>query len=244
MTERPTPFALVFGEIAPARFPEIAAALEAAGRGDEDRDAFVLLEPVARLVRELVPDDVSPDELEAHLRLLHHAYRHWSAGGRVYRIGQAALDRATRAEGGPLSSRPARNAFYLQVPAGRVWRHASDAPPEPLDGMFVTTTPDPGAVQVLAVFGMQRNRPGFSAVALEGHADESDAGAGEIEIAARRDDGSPPFAPLLAGAGGGGVYSVANAGELLLLACRLIALLPARERGMGKLERLEHFLDV
>ena len=48
---------------------------------------------------------------------------------------------------------------------------------------------------------------------------------GEIEIAAARDDGTAPFAPKLAGGTAAGLYSVANAGELLLLTCRLLTLL-------------------
>ena len=104
--------------------------------------------------------------IEAHLRLLHHAYRHWAAGGFVYAIGDATLDRATR--GGSVSAGAGEAALYLQVPAGRVWRPAPrGAPeaPEPLDGMFVAVAPERGALAVLAVFGMHRNRPGFSAVA-------------------------------------------------------------------------------
>ena len=54
---RPTPFAFVFGDIAPARFPAIAGALEQQGATATDRDRFVLLEPVGRLLRELLPQD-------------------------------------------------------------------------------------------------------------------------------------------------------------------------------------------
>ena len=247
MTARETPFALVFGEIAPARFPAIAAALRDRGESAADRDAFVLLEPVARLLGDLVPDDVSPDEMEAHLHLLHHAFRHWGAGGRVYAIGDPTLDRATR--GGPLAGRWAGEAAYLQMPSGRVWRPSpgpADAglPPEPLDGVFVTTTAEPATVAVLGVFGMHRNRPGFSAVAAEGRIDETDAAAGEIAVSARRADGTAPFAPLFEGGAAAGLYSVATAGELLLLTARLLALLPTGEAGKGKGETLEHVVDV
>ena len=53
----------------------------------------------------------------------------------------------------------------------------------------------------------------------------TDPTAGEIEIAAAREDGTPPFAPKLAGGSAAGLYSVANAAELLLLTCRLLTLL-------------------
>jgi hypothetical protein len=225
MSERETPFALVFGDIARERFPAIAGALEAAGWSSENRDAFVLLEPVALLLRELAPDEVSPDELEAHLRLLYHAYRHWTAGGWVYRIGEEALARAARSD--RHSSHLPRQALYLQLPAGRVWRPlGTGEPPEPLDGLFLTETGERGAIAVLAIFGMHRARPGFSAVAVEGRMDDDETAAGELEVAARRADGSAAFAPLLAGAEHTGVYSVASAGELLLLTCRLLPTLP------------------
>ena len=64
---RATPFAFVFGDIAPARFPAIAEALEQEGATATDRDRFVLLEPVGRLLRELRAEDVGADVLEAHL---------------------------------------------------------------------------------------------------------------------------------------------------------------------------------
>jgi hypothetical protein len=242
MSERATPFALVFRDIAAQRFPAIARALEAAGRSSENRDAFVLLEPVALLLHELAPEEVSPDELEAHLRLLYHAYRHWTAGGCVYRIGEEALARAARSD--RLSSHLPRPALYLQIPAGRVWRPlGTGEPPEPLDGMFVTETGERGAIAVLAIFGMHRARPGFSAVAVEGRMDDA-AAAGELEVAARRADGSAAFAPLLEGGEEAGLYSVATPGELLLLTCRLAALLPPGEGGGGNGEGLEQFVVV
>ncbi|MGH7701390.1 MAG: hypothetical protein ACREMJ_12835 [Gemmatimonadales bacterium] len=245
MTERLTPFGLVFGDIAPHRFPAVARALAAAGRSSDDPDAFVLLEPVAHLVRELVPEDATPDELEAHLRLLHHAYRHWSAGGWVYRVGEETLARATREP--RIAAHLPQPAVYVQLPAGRAWRGTlPDAAPEPLDGMFVTETPVAREVRVLAIFGMHRNRPGFSAVAVEGRPDEDDAADGALEVAAARDDGSAVFAPLLEGGERAGLYSVANAGELLLLTCRLLALLPPApgEPGNAQRETSERFMNV
>jgi hypothetical protein len=213
MTDRPTPFGLVFGDFAP-RFQAIARALDLRQQSPADRDAFVLLEPVAHLLRELAPDEVSPDEFEAHLVLLHHAYRHWAAGGLVCRVSQATLARAV--SGNHPTTRLPIPAVYLQLPAGRVWRSrlAGEAP-EPLDGMFVTESAEPDVIAVLGIFGMHRGRPGFSALGIEG-------GANDLETAARRDDGSPPFAPLLTSAAAAGVYSLGNPGELMLLTCRLL----------------------
>jgi hypothetical protein len=225
MTGRPTPFALAFGSIAAERFPAIAAALAASGTSSADRDAFVLVQPVGALLREMVPEDAEPEALDAYVRLLHHAYRHWRAGGPVYRVSDAVLDRATR--GGPLSTYPAHRALYLQLPEHRVWRApVATEPPEPLDGVFVTETESPGAIAVLGITGMHRNRPGFCAVAVEGHADPLDPEGAELLVQVERDDGTAAFAPLLAGGGAAGLYSLANAGELLLLTGRLLALIP------------------
>jgi len=218
---RPTPFALAFGEIEP-RFPAIAEALQQDGVGATDRDRFVLLEPVGRLLREIVPEDAGADALEAHVLLLHHAYLFWAANQPVYQIHDEALRRAageTR-----ITTRLPHPAQYLQLPELRVWGAPNEAsPPEPLDGMFVSEAASgDGAIDVLAIFGMRPDRPGFSAVGLEGRAGPDDPAAGEIEIAAARDDGSAPFAPMLAGGTAAGLYSVANTGELLLLTCRLL----------------------
>jgi len=215
---RATPFALAFGEIAP-RFPAIAEALQKEGAAATDRDRFVLLEPVGRLLREIVPPDAGADALEAHVLLLHHAYLFWAAEQRVYEISEQSLRRAVAEQ--RITTELPHAAQYLQLPELRVWGAPHDPnPPEPLDGMFVSEAASggPGAIAVLAIFGMRPDRPGFSAVGLEGRADS-------IEIAAAREDGSAPFAPTLAGGTAAGLYSVATAGELLLLTCRLLTLL-------------------
>lgn len=221
---RPTPFDFAFGEIAPQRFPRIREALEQDGKVPTDRDSFTLLEPVGRLLREIMPPDAGPDALEAHVLLLHHAYLFWAAQGRVYRIDESALRRAIAEP--HLTTRLPHPAQYVQLPELRVWGAPNPAtPPEPLDGMFVSAGAEPAAVALLAIFGMRPDRPGFSAVGLEGRADADDPDGTEIEIEAARDDGGAAFAPTLAGGTAAGLYSVANAGELLLLTCRLLPLL-------------------
>jgi hypothetical protein len=206
------------------RLPAIAEALQQDGAAAADRDRFVLLEPVGRLLREIVPEGAGADALEAHVLLLHHAYLFWAAEQRVYQISDQALRRAvgeTR-----ITTRLPHTAQYLQLPELRVWGTPNEAsPPEPLDGMFVSEAGQTGEIAVLAIFGMRPDRPGFSAVGLEGRADPDDPTSNEIEIAAARDDGSAPFGPTLAGGMAAGLYSVANAGELLLLTCRLLTLL-------------------
>jgi hypothetical protein len=235
MTDRPTPFTFGFAALAAERFPAVADALNRAGASSADRDAFVLLEPVARLLRELMPEDAPPEALEAYVRLLHHVYRHWMAGGWVYAVGERVLARA--AAGGPLGSHLGHQAVYLQLPEHRVWRTPAPGDvPEPLDGMFVTETAEPGAIAVLGIAGMHRARDGFSAVSVEGRADPGDPTGSELLVAVTRDDGSALFSPQLTGGREAGLYSLANAGELLILTCRLLAALPPprREDGVGR----------
>ena len=106
--------------------------------------------------------------------------------------------------------------------------HQGRALPVLKDGkrLFVSAGTTAGAIGVLAIFGLRPDRPGFGAVGLEGRADMEDAAANEIEVAAVRGDGSAPFGPMLAGGSAAGLYCVANAGELQLLTCRVLALLP------------------
>jgi len=253
---RPTPFGLVFAALAAERFPAIAATLAQQELSSADRDHFVLLEPVGRLLRDVVPQEAEgggggggPDALEAHVLLLHHAYRHWAAGAWVYRIGERALERA--ANGKRIASQLPQQALYLQLPELRVWGVTTPGGvPEPLDGVFASETTTPGGIAVLGIFGMRPDRAGFSAVGVEGHADTDDPVGTEIEVAAARDDGSAAFGPTLAGGAQAGLYSLANAGELLLLSCRLLATLPAptptpapAPGGMGTGDG-ERFIDV
>lgn len=225
---RATPFGMVFAELAAERFPAIADALTQGEIAATDRDHFVLLEPVGRLLRDIVPEDAGADALEAHVLLLHHAYLQWAAGSRTWQIGEQTL--AEAAVSRTMTSLLPHAAMYLQIPELRVWGTATEGgAPEPLDGMFVAATPTPGGVAVLGIFGMRPDRPGFSAVGLEGRGDAADPNGGEIEVAAAREDGSAPFGPMLAGGTKAGLYSLANPGELLLLTCRLLALLPAKD---------------
>lgn len=240
---RVTPFGLVFAELAAEQFPLIAEALRRQQANAADRDRFVLLEPVGRLLRMIVPDGAGPDALEAHVVLLHHAFLHWAGEGVVYRIGERTFRRAIAEPS--LSSHLPHAAPYLQLPELRVWGPPqADASPEPLDGMFVAATPEPDEVAVLGIFGMRPDRPGFSAVGLQGRVDAEDPGGGEIEIAATRADGSAPFGPVLAGGSAAGLYSLANGGELLLLVCRLLAQLPQDATAPGAGNGLEQVIEV
>jgi hypothetical protein len=248
---RPTPFELAFTNLARERFPAIAQVLAEGALSSADRDRFVLLEPVGRLLREIAPDGTGPDALEAHMLMLHHAYRHWAGGRWVYRVEDTALRRAAR--GPSVTSHLPHQSLYLQLPELKVWgTPTADGAAEPLDGLFVTETAQPGGggIAVLGIFGMREGRPGFSAVGLDGRADAADPTGSEIEVAAARADGSERFSPTLAGGAQAGLYSLANAGELLLLTCRLLAQLPVtRDAGSETLKDMvrdasERFVDI
>jgi hypothetical protein len=129
------------------------------------------------LLKEIVPEGAGADALEVHVLLLHHAYQFWAAEQPVYQISDEALRRAALEK--RITTELPRPAQYLQLPELRVWGAPDEAsPPEPLDGMFVSEAGvGGGAIDVLAIFGMRPDRPGFSAVGLEGRADPDDPGA-------------------------------------------------------------------
>src|SRR5258705_1488628 len=148
---RPTPFALAFRDLGKERFPAIAAVLAQGALSSEDRDRFVLLEPVGRLLREIAPDGTGPDALEAHMLMLHHAYRHWAAGGSVYRVSEETLQRAS--VGTSITSHLPHPSLYLQLPELKAWgTPTADGAPEPLDGAFVTERATPGKIAGIASF--------------------------------------------------------------------------------------------
>lgn len=243
MTRRVNPFVLVFEQLAAEHFPLIRAAVGNNAAAAADRDRFVLLGPVAQLVRELAPDDVPPDGIEAYVRLVHHGYRHWAAGAWVYDVSAELLAQAVA--GGQLGSRLPLEAFYLRMPPLKVWGAARNGdPPEPLDGVFITATATDGALSALGIFGMHGERPGFSAVAVDGHADADHAKIGEIEVPTEREDGTPVLASQLTGDAGSAVYSVADAGEMLLLVYRLLAHLPAPPAGAPGDASLERVITL
>lgn len=201
MTGRPTPFALVFGALAPERFPALRDSLAARGTDPADRDAFVLDPAVAQLLRDIVPEEAPPEALAEFLATLHHGYLFWQ-GGQVVVAGTSEAPRAPRASPAPLAP------LYLQLPSHLYWGQLEpEAPHEPLDGLFVH--PHGGALRALGVFGVHPERPGFSVVEV--------AGPPPAALLPRA-DGSAPFAPQMAGGAAAGIRSVAGPDELLALA--------------------------
>ena len=77
---RPTPFDLVFAQIAETVFPTIRAALERGGSDAADRDAFLLVPEVVSLLHDLRPEEGLGEGMDQLVALVHHAYLLWDAG--------------------------------------------------------------------------------------------------------------------------------------------------------------------
>jgi len=210
--DRPTPFDLVFSGLAPDHFPALKDALAAAAADPRDRDAFLLTRPAMALLRELRPGDAeATGGIEELTALLHHAYLAWADGVRTWSVD---ADRLRRVLATPAASDagPA-TAAYLQLPERLIWASLEAAGPwEPLDGCFVHRGSD-GSLRVLGVFGMHPARGGFTVA-------EANGTPGSLH--ARR-DGSPLFAPALAGGELAGLSALVEAGELVELAGRVLA---------------------
>jgi hypothetical protein len=213
ITVRPTPFSLAFGDLAAARFPPISRALAAAGTDPRDRDAFLLLREVSQLLRELRPDEGLGEGVEALAALVHAAYLFHRAGEPIVTVDEETLRLLVSAIPGPGRAAPSpQGPAYVQLPPLRVWGVAREgAPAEPLDGWFAAEGKD--GLSLVAVFGMHPGREGFTVVEASGPRPDE----------LRRPDGTPLFAPMLAGGMTAGLASLSGAEELLELAWRVEA---------------------
>jgi len=207
LADRVAPYALVLGAIAPERFPALREGIEAAGRDPRDRDAFLMVREVVELLRELEPEEGLGEGIATMAAFLHQAYLYWMDGERTVPIDGVALERALSGEQVVATS---RLAGYVQLPPLRVWGVGVEGgPAEPLDGWFISQNDE--ALSVLAIFGIQPGRAGFTAVEVVGPR------PGSLE----RADGSPLFSAVLPGAARAGLASIVGAEELLELAWRL-----------------------
>src|SRR5580765_7484927 len=94
---RPTPFDLVFGQLAQEVFPKIRLALDQAGHDPRDRDRFLMLREVLTLVRELRPEEGLGEGIDQLAALVHHAYLYWEAEKRVIELDAEHLTSLLRA---------------------------------------------------------------------------------------------------------------------------------------------------
>ena len=209
--DRPTPFSLVFGELAAERFPVLRQAISEAGRDSRDRDAFLLVREVNELMQELRPPGGFGEGVRAMAALLHASYLFWLDGEPVVAIDDAELSRLLAGRPGDRAA-PSRKAAggYVQLPSLRVWGTAIEgATPEPLDGWFAT--PHGDALSVVAVFGLHPGREGLTVAEVTGTAPRG----------LLRADGSALFTPTLAGGDAAGLASIEGEEELLELAWRV-----------------------
>jgi len=231
---RPTPFELVFGRLAPERFPALRSSLESRHTDPHDLDAFVLDPAVVSLLRELVPDEAAA--VSEHLNLLHHAYLYWSEGQWYFQLSRTRA--AAVLEGPPAGTGAADpevpRAYYIQFPERLVWAELQPGqPPEPLDGFFVRPWPT-GGLFVLGVFGLHPSRDGFSVADVDGHRTE----------VLQRADGSRLFAPVLNGGEAAGLHSLVGEEEVLELAARTAPLAAEYVRCAGPRHRPNDPIEI
>lgn len=216
---RPTPFDLVFGPLAAERFPALASALEAAHAPPRHRDAFLMVREVVQLVHDLRPDDGLGSDVGELAALVHHAFLFWRAGTPTLKLAPAEFDSLLRTVPGASAGEPPPE-FYVQFPERRIWAEVvAGTSHEPLDGCFLGSESD-GSLTVLAAFGIRSDRPGLSVAEVAGPRPE----------ALTRPDGSPRFAPLMAGGGPAGLASLLGGEELLELGWRAWTLAAEKSR--------------
>jgi hypothetical protein len=211
MTDRATPFDLVFDTFAKDRFPEIRSSLAASGADPANRDAFLLDRFVVQTLRDIVPDEGVGEAVDQHVALLHNAYLFWDRGTHIHRMNRPEAEAMLNAP--PLNGHPALpETIYVQFPERMIWAQINEGHPhEPLDGLFVTR-PSGDDYRVLGIFGMHPDRVGFSVAEVAG---------GRINQQTRP-DGSPIFAPVLPGGAAAQLFSVDGAGELIELGARAL----------------------
>jgi hypothetical protein len=207
---RETPFALVMGTIAPARFPALRAAIGVAASDPRDRDAFLMVRAVLEFLRELEPDEGLGEGIGTMAAFLHQSYLYWADGEPTSAVGETALASALRGAGQASPVPAAGETCYVQLPPLRIWGESTEGgTAEPLDGWFASRNGD--ALTVLAIFGLHPGRAGFTAVEVAGCRPD------RLE----RADGSALFSGTLPGAERAGLASIVGAEELLELAWRL-----------------------
>ena len=209
---RPTPFDLVFGDVARERFPSVRDGIVAAGRDLATRDEFLLVREVAELMREIRPDEGLGEAVEALVAFVHTAVLYWHHGERLVEVERDVLGQAIALGLRPGASEPSEApTAYIQLPPLVVWGvPIAGGPPEPLDGWFLSR---PGGVlTVLAVFGLRPGREAMTTVEITGPRPPG---------ALARVDGTPLFAPRVTGGAAAQLYSVEGEEELLELAFRL-----------------------
>ena len=212
---RPTPFDLVFQKTAEEIFPEIRKSLTESGHDPRDRDGFLMIREVVTLLRELRPDEGLGEGIDQLAALLHQAYLFWDGGSLTIEVSPERLGDLLCNPSLPVEDSGERlPAYYARFPEHRVWAQVVPGEPhEPLDGCFVHAALD-ATLRVLGIFGLHRERAGFSVVEV----------AGRRPGTLVRIDGSTPFSPTIPGGAAAGLLSLMGEVELLELGWRTQAL--------------------
>lgn len=210
MAGRADPFQLAFGPFIPEQFEAMRTALLQDGVDLFDRDAWTVSRPGVELLHTLRPDDGLGEGVDELVALAHAAFLFWQQGEPVATVSRPVLDAAVAdAHEARLATGP-RAAYYVELAPRRVWgTPVPGAPPEPLEGWFALA--DANRLALVAVFGLLPGRPGFTVAQVDGPP------PGVLH----RDDGTPPFAPVLEGAATAGLWSVIGGEELLELGWRI-----------------------
>jgi hypothetical protein len=213
---RPLPWTALVEALGESAFETMRSDLTKAGTDPFDRDAFLLGAAVARVLRDLVPPDAPAEAVTEYGALLHALYLHREHGSPVRALGRETATALLSAPPPGAAAAATPGAVYVQLPERLVWgASAPAAPHEPLDGLFVLSSP--GLTRVLAVLGFRPDRQGFTIIAAE---------AESPLRAAPRPNGSPPFSTVLPAGERMGLFSVTTPSELVRLA--LLALSAAQ----------------
>jgi hypothetical protein len=215
---RITPYEIAFGE---ERYPEQdfpALADESGRRGVSTwrYDHFTLLERVAALLEQVLPENAEPAAVDQYVQILYHGYHFWSDGCPFYAFEAPVL--RSLIEVPPdlreWSFRAPEPSLYVELPKNLFWAQVTESgPPEPVEGMFVAREADSPAAEadILVVLGLRSDRPGFSVAGLR-----LDPGQ------ARRLDEHAQFQSEIPGAEQAGLYSVQRYSEAAALALRTL----------------------
>jgi hypothetical protein len=229
MPARATPFELAFGDagVADRLFPELEAGVERSRVNPSRLAELVLVSEMTGLVREMVPPDAPPGAIEQHRAMLFHAFNFWRHGSRLYLFDPAVARFVV--ESSPATAEwnfsAPQPSCYLQLPANLFWGSiAPDAPPEPVDGYFVTveggtSRDDTRLLEAMMVLGIRRHRAGFSTIPFR-----TEVGPGvhaEWADAPSREEGRD-FDSVLPGGDLANLYSVLTVGEAMKLMYRLL----------------------
>jgi hypothetical protein len=248
---RRTPYELVFQpeEFEASLFPRIRDEAAARGVNALRADQFGFLSEVGDTLRALVPPDAPPEALEQYRALLFQAFNFWRFGKRVYvlepSLARYLVEAAPGLRGWEVEL--PHPTVYVQLPANLFWSSiATDIPPEPVDGFFVTASEGVDGLErpfrrldVLAVLGIRRNRAGFSII----HFDTA-VGRGIATVWAEtpgRDEGED-FDSVLPGGEMARLYSVLTTGEILKLVARALWYVDTTPEGVRR-ERVADAAD-